>query len=108
MKKLLLILILLAGLHQVKGQVQRNVLIEQFTGTWCGNCPNAIDLINKDMAEYPGTIIYLALHGPNIPSDTMANIFTENLNDGYWGQGGNQSLSYPGVMVDRADWSSFE
>ena len=45
MKKLLLILILLSGLQQVNAQVQRNVLIEHFTGTWCGNCPNAIRVI---------------------------------------------------------------
>ncbi len=41
MKKLLPIILLAAGMQQAMAQAQRNVLVEEFSGTWCGSPAHA-------------------------------------------------------------------
>ncbi len=100
MKKLLLILLLSAGMQHAMAQAQRNVLIEEFTGSWCGYCPDMISYIDATTATYPSTVIAVADHGGSVANDPMTNNFTIALNNAY------QVPGYPNVMVDRADWSS--
>ena len=100
MKKLLLIIFLAAVLQQSMAQAPRKVLIEEFTGTWCGYCPLGITNIDQVKATYSSTVIAVADHVYNTSVDPMTNNFTVALNNAY------QVTSTPQVMVDRADWSS--
>lgn len=44
---------------------KRNVLLEDFTGFRCGNCPEAAHLAHQIAETYPGKVIKIALHaGP--------------------------------------------
>jgi len=57
------------------GSVQR-VLIEDFTGARCGNCPKAHDKISELKDLYPGKIVAIAIHAggfavPFLPPYTM-------------------------------------
>ena len=99
MKKLLLIIFLAAVLQQSMAQAPRKVLIEEFTGTWCGYCPSIISDIDATRTTYP-TSIAVAHHVYSTSVDPMTNNFTLTLNNAY------QVTSTPQVMVDRADWSS--
>lgn len=86
-----------------KPQANRAVLIEDFTGQWCPNCPNAAEEIEK-LAETYGSdqIIAVAIHsGPqgyqggteDMPG-LMTNLGTEYYN--HWG------IEYqPQGLVDR-------
>ena len=100
MKKLLLIILLAFALQQAIAQAPRKVLIEGFTGTWCGYCPMAISYIDEVRAAYPSTVIAVADHGYKPSVDPMTNNFTLSLNNAY------QPAGFPAIMVDRADWSS--
>jgi thiol-disulfide isomerase/thioredoxin len=57
------------------GTYVQKVLIEDFTGAKCGNCPKAHDKIEELKALYPGQIISIAIHAgdfakPNLPPYT--------------------------------------
>ena len=58
--------------------VQRNVVMEEFTGTWCGWCPRgmvAIDLLNE---EYGDMFIPIAVHsGDNMEHATYAPLINQ-------------------------------
>jgi hypothetical protein len=49
-----------------KPQAQRAVLIEDFTGQWCSNCPNAASVIESLLETYGSDVIIpVAIHsGP--------------------------------------------
>ncbi len=99
MKKLLLLLLSVA-IQYAMAQAPRKVLIEEFTGSWCGYCPEMIGDIDATRATYPETVIAVADHSYTTSIDPMTNNFTIALNNAY------QVPGYPNVMVDRADWSA--
>jgi hypothetical protein len=48
----------------------RKVLIEEFTGHRCGNCPRGAEKIDQLTLQYPGQIVALAYHSENSGSFT--------------------------------------
>lgn len=48
-------------------EVKRVVLIQEFTGLWCSNCPKGAKVVHDLQEEYPGSIIAVNMH-PNDPS----------------------------------------
>ena len=72
-------------------KIQRKVLVEEATGTWCGYCPQGAYYLEKLVHEYPDTVIAMAIHG-NDPMESVA---------------GNEILTsfgitgFPSGMVDR-------
>ena len=98
MKKLLLIILVAVGLQQAMAQAPRNVLIEEFTGAWCGYCPMGITYIDEVSTAHPSNVIAVADHVYNTSVDPMTNSFTVALNNAY------HVNSTPQVMVDRVDW----
>lgn len=62
MKKIILInlfsLFLLTGI----GQVEKVVLIEEGTGTWCSWCPRGFHYGHELMVDHPGEVILIAVH----------------------------------------------
>lgn len=72
----------------------QKLLVEDYTGTWCGHCPRVGINLENYAASRPATII-IGNHGPNGSSDpfTFAN---HNLMAGTYGISG-----YPGVVVNR-------
>ena len=54
--------------------VQRGVLIEDFTGQRCVNCPNAVPVINRLEASYGSKIVPVAVHsGLVYPAETFGD-----------------------------------
>ena len=68
---------------------EKNVLIEQYTGTWCGWCPRAISQI-KDLEETDSCIVHIAYH----LSDEFAYVYNINL---------FQSFGFTGIPTVHAD-----
>src|SRR5690349_3063539 len=106
MKKLLLLVLLftcsLAG--QLSAQAQRKVLVEDFTGRWCGFCPYGINYLDQIDAAYPNNSICIGLHGPTMDNtsgyyDVMACNYSLSMASAY-------SISeWPSILVDRAPFN---
>ncbi|MFN0187960.1 MAG: Omp28-related outer membrane protein, partial [Bacteroidia bacterium] len=61
MKKLICLLLLGFSI-QATAQVNRKILVEEFTGTWCGYCPDGHYILGNIEAAYPNTIISAGMH----------------------------------------------
>ncbi len=49
----------------------RNVVVEEFTGTWCTNCINGFAGMEYMNRTYPDSFIGIAMHGPTAANDSM-------------------------------------
>ncbi len=100
MNKLLLSLFFAAITQQSMAQAPRKVLIEEFTGTWCGNCPQAIIPLD-DLNTNPNFIV-IANHGPHSSGtygDHLACLYSEQV------CAFDSIGSYPAAAIDRYDWN---
>jgi thiol-disulfide isomerase/thioredoxin len=70
---------------------EKNVLIEQYTGTWCGWCPRAINQINL-LEINDKKIVHSALH--------LSDVFAYSLNNSLF-----KSFGFAGVPTVHADRS---
>lgn len=53
----------------------RKVVMEEFTGTWCGWCPRGMAAINKLQHDFPEDFIAIAVHsGDNFEAETYAPV----------------------------------
>ena len=67
-KNLLLLLLVLSSVLELTAQ--RRVLLEHYTSSWCGECPNAHLMASQIAEDYPDRVI-LAYHHSSV--DPMAN-----------------------------------
>jgi thiol-disulfide isomerase/thioredoxin len=81
----------------------QNVLIEDYTGTWCGYCPrvsHAIDLVNQQTSEAVVVAIHRGSTDPNNSSYDPYNFSAGSLEDLINLQG------YPTAMLNRTtEWN---
>ena len=81
----------------------QNVLIEDYTGTWCGYCPrvsHAIDLVNQQTSEAVVVAIHRGSTDPNSSSYDPYNFPAGSLEDLINLQG------YPTAMLNRTtEWN---
>jgi len=75
---------------------KKKVLIEEYTGTWCGHCPKGIYAMEYTMKNHPDAIGY-ALH---VGNDTMKCDYSASIPSFYPG-------GYPSGMVDRMTYSEY-
>ena len=82
---------------------ERNVLIEDFTGQRCVNCPAATKKIEELHSQYGDRIIPVAIHsGPFAHRSTMSSPLLSlgtATGDGFYRNRGGEAQ--PGVAVDR-------
>lgn len=90
MKKSILLLALGFSSAALIAQAPRKVILEDYTGTWCGACPNGKTVMESCIATYPNTI-GITMHN----GDGLANPYS-NAVDVAMG-----ITSYPGGAVDR-------
>ncbi len=56
-----------------QAQVTRKVLMEEYTGTWCPNCPDGHDTIKKILLDHPNRVVVVGMHNNDaytIPYET--------------------------------------
>lgn len=87
----------------------RKVLLEDFTGQKCPNCPEAAEIAHSLIQTYGDQIVVIAIHAGNFsvpdgsfPSDYRTTEGTE-LNDFF----GISMYGYPMGMVNRIDYNGF-
>ena len=111
MKKITLLVVLLAALFNANAQEpkfvsteqeNRNVLIEEFTGRMCGYCPYGQALVNQALAQYPGQVYTVNLHAESSLSPTSS----PNLNTTKGAEvllAFNNGGGIPAVVVNRGE-----
>ncbi|MGJ8743240.1 LamG-like jellyroll fold domain-containing protein [Polaribacter sp.] len=78
-----------ASNYLTRSATKVNVVLEQFTGTWCGFCPDGAEVVSTILDQYPDNLIPISIHS----SDVMeyADGITTEFSGG----------SYPGGMINR-------
>jgi thiol-disulfide isomerase/thioredoxin len=78
-------------------QIKRKVLVEEFTGMWCGDCPNGRTATEHLEATFGNSVICIAMHS----SDTLATPYSEGaVND-------CNVTEFPLGFIDRASFHAF-
>jgi len=80
---------------KVPSAFTKKVLIEEFTGAWCGYCPDGAHRVQSIIDNNNGNAIGVSLHS----SDDMAIAHTNYLETTY------QNTGYPSGMVDRVPFN---
>ncbi len=90
MKKTILVFGLTLSAAVVIAQAPKKVILEDYTGTWCGACPNGKTVLEDCMNTYPN-VIGLTMHN----GDGLANAYSNAIDNAL------AISSYPGGAVDR-------
>lgn len=67
----------------------KKILIEEFTGAWCGWCPDGEVVVDEILADYPDDVISVSVHD----GDGME--FSDGIRSGFG------VSAYPNGMIDR-------
>jgi hypothetical protein len=88
----------------------RKVLIEDYTGHKCGNCPAAADTLAYIKNKYPGKIIPVAIHAgffaTAAPSTSYPTDFRNPVSDAYDTQFGISLAGNPNGLVNRGNYGT--
>jgi thiol-disulfide isomerase/thioredoxin len=76
---------------KVPSTFTKKVLMEEFTGTWCGYCPDGAHIVESIINDNNGKVVGVSLHD----RDDMEVAHTNILENTY------QNTGYPSGMVDR-------
>ncbi len=91
----------------IKGN--RKVLVEDYTGHKCGNCPAAADTLKYLTKKYPGQVIALAIHAgffANINTTTYPTDFRNSTGTAYDNQFGVSLAGNPNGLINRAGFGT--
>lgn len=88
----------------------RKVLLEDYTGHYCGNCPNAAKVAENLDKQYGGKVIVVAVHAgwfaKLFPPDYVTSYTTAAGNDWDGSSGfGISAVGNPNGMVNRKDYN---
>jgi thiol-disulfide isomerase/thioredoxin len=68
----------------------KNIMIEEATGAWCGYCPDANLIVDEAVKQYGKRVIPVSYHNEDSMSNTESEVFLKK----YF-------TSYPDAMLDR-------
>lgn len=68
----------------------KNIMIEEATGAWCGYCPDANLVVDEAVKKYGKRVVPISYHN----EDSMSNPQSESFLDKYF-------TSFPDAMLDR-------
>lgn len=86
----------------------KNVFIEEFTGAWCGYCPDGYSKL-KALTSANSDVIAVALHDEDNMSTNETNTIIQNYATGFPSGTIDQYYfkSYGDVAIDRYNWGFF-
>ncbi|MCQ2214166.1 MAG: Omp28 family outer membrane lipoprotein [Bacteroidaceae bacterium] len=89
-------------IYVAPAEAQRNVLIEDFTGQRCVNCPNATEEIHKILDTYGANVVAVAIHsGPfGGVSAVRPGLLTDTGKE-YWDHWFNNDQGQPVAKINR-------
>ena len=110
MKKQILLIVCLST-TLLFGQAPRKVIVEDFTGAWCGFCPRGVTEIEDILNTYPNNVIGIAIHNGASTTDKMASTYSNAIcastsSGGINNGGSTGGASFPTGVVDRYKFPS--
>jgi len=89
----------------------KRILLEDYTGQECGNCPQAAELADQLYTSYPNHITILAVHAghfaePDAFDPKFALDLTTEEGDLYDNEFGNSGKGNPNGMINRIEYSA--
>ena len=88
-------------ISNVPSAFTKKVLIEEFTGAWCGYCPDGAYRVKNLINDNDGRVVGVSLHAGNPTGDAMEIAHTNYLETTY------QNTGFPSGMVDRVSIDGF-
>ena len=89
-------------------ETQQRVLLTEFTGMKCVNCPRAAELAHSLLETYPDNFVVVAMHPASnhftTPEDPLYDLRCEEADEYYKYFGGAPSTSFPKGVVN---WKKF-
>ena len=82
------------NISEAPTEFTKKVLIEEFTGSWCGYCPSGAETLSNLISNNNKNVIGVAIHS----GDQMATTHAEFLENTY------VSAGYPSGMIDRVSY----
>jgi len=83
----------------------KNVVLEEFTGTWCGWCPDGAVIVENLVSTYPN-LAAIAVHSGDVmefsEGGTLASAFTSSYPSGTI----DRTNFGSGLALSRGDWTS--
>lgn len=107
MKKVLTFCALTAVAFNTNAQVKK-VILEDFTGTWCGWCPEGTVRLEQLLATHPANFIPIASHSGDGLEITDANEVPTALGVQGFPMGAVDRFQFSGqsaIAIQRTDWS---
>ncbi len=95
MKTKLLVLLLSVLTIPAIGQATRKILVEEFTGDWCGYCPEGHEILDNIITNNPNRIVAVGMHYNDILESSYSLAMVSNLS----------VAAYPRAAVDRFSYS---
>jgi thiol-disulfide isomerase/thioredoxin len=86
----------------------KKILLDEFTGPRCPNCPDAIPTLTTLISQYSNSIVVIAIHAGNFakPIGNFANQdFRTDAGDAWNGAQGFNTPSYPSGLINRKNYS---
>ena len=110
MKKSLFTLLLAALIAQnSEAQTVKKVMLEDFTGTWCGWCPEGTVIIDQLVAANPTTFIPVASHNGDALEVPEGAAIDVGLNVTAYPNGAVDRYQFPGttkIPMSRGSWTN--
>ena len=109
------LLLLVLFIVPLRAQTTRNVLIEEFTGTWCGYCPYGADSLKAVLARNPGRAFGISYHGgAAIPTNepmwtSTTDTWATQIGLTGWPNGSVSRMLFAGeakIALDRGKWGT--
>lgn len=95
MKTKLLVLLLSVLTIPAIGQATRKILVEEFTGDWCGYCPEGHEILDNIITNNPNRIVAVGMHYNDFLESSYSLAMVSNLS----------VAAYPRAAVDRFTYS---
>lgn len=91
-----------------KAEGNRKVLVEDYTGHKCGNCPAAAEVLTLLEEKYPGKIIPLAIHAGFFATtnSTYPTDFRNTAGNAYDSQFGISAAGNPNGLINRVGFGT--
>jgi hypothetical protein len=109
-KKLIFIFtIVLISLNSiVNAQVTRKVLVEEFTGIWCPNCPDGRTILDGIITANPDRVVPIGMHNGDIYTIPYETTLEANLGVAAFPRAGIDRFTYSGgnaFVMSRGYWA---
>jgi Outer membrane protein Omp28 len=98
---LLVALLLMVGMQMLNAQTIQKVLVEEFTGAWCGYCPQGALILEDVLAQHPNAIAASVHDG-----DAMYNAVGGSIQGFYNPAYPQATINRQGAPISRGNWNS--